>query len=168
MRRRAARRRSGTAGRPGQALVRLAAERRVGRAKVLAGADVVCATLSAGGPAGGGDHVAAAAAFGRRSAEPPMPPFLLPPPRPSPRRLGSSSAFLAAPAAIRFCVLVDEAAQATEPSCLVPLKFGAEKLILVGDPRQLPGKSPCFILGPLPPARVFCARLARQGTGNKI
>ena len=25
-----------------------------------------------------------------------------------------------------------------EPSCLIPLRFGAERLLLVGDPRQLP------------------------------
>ena len=37
-------------------------------------------------------------------------------------------------------VLVDEAAQATEPACLVPVAAAkhATQLILVGDPRQLP------------------------------
>lgn len=35
-------------------------------------------------------------------------------------------------------VVVDEAAQCIEPELLVPLQFGATKLILIGDPRQLP------------------------------
>jgi senataxin len=35
-------------------------------------------------------------------------------------------------------VLIDEAGQAIEPSCLIPLRFGCERLIMVGDPRQLP------------------------------
>ena len=35
-------------------------------------------------------------------------------------------------------VILDEAAQATEPSSLIPLKYGCRKLVLVGDPRQLP------------------------------
>jgi senataxin len=35
-------------------------------------------------------------------------------------------------------VIVDESAQATEPSTLIPLRFGCRKLVLVGDPRQLP------------------------------
>uniref|UniRef100_A0A7S3JZD4 RNA helicase n=1 Tax=Aureoumbra lagunensis TaxID=44058 RepID=A0A7S3JZD4_9STRA len=37
-------------------------------------------------------------------------------------------------------VLIDEAAQATEPQCLVPLAtaLGATQLILIGDPNQLP------------------------------
>ncbi len=35
-------------------------------------------------------------------------------------------------------VIIDEAAQSTEPSCLVPLILGAERCLLVGDPQQLP------------------------------
>lgn len=35
-------------------------------------------------------------------------------------------------------VIIDEAAQSTEPSCLVPLMLGAERCLLVGDPQQLP------------------------------
>ena len=40
---------------------------------------------------------------------------------------------------IRFdAAIVDEAAQTTEPSTLIPIRYGCRKLILVGDPRQLP------------------------------
>ncbi|EPS61531.1 hypothetical protein M569_13264, partial [Genlisea aurea] len=35
-------------------------------------------------------------------------------------------------------VVIDEAAQAVEPSILVPLAHGCKQLFLVGDPRQLP------------------------------
>eukprot|EP00833_Pecoramyces_ruminatium_P010443 jgi/Orpsp1_1/1184475/evm.model.c7180000089668.1 len=35
-------------------------------------------------------------------------------------------------------VIVDEAAQAVELSSLIPIKYGATKVILVGDPNQLP------------------------------
>ena len=35
-------------------------------------------------------------------------------------------------------VLVDEAAQAVEMSTLIPLKYACRRLILVGDPNQLP------------------------------
>lgn len=34
-------------------------------------------------------------------------------------------------------VIIDEAAQSVELSALIPLKFGCEKCILVGDPKQL-------------------------------
>ncbi len=34
--------------------------------------------------------------------------------------------------------MVDEATQATEPDSLAPLVLGCEKLVLVGDPNQLP------------------------------
>ena len=34
--------------------------------------------------------------------------------------------------------IVDEAAQATEPATLIPLRYGCRTLVLVGDPRQLP------------------------------
>jgi senataxin len=34
--------------------------------------------------------------------------------------------------------IIDEAAQTTEPSCLIPLRLGCRRLVLVGDPRQLP------------------------------
>lgn len=35
-------------------------------------------------------------------------------------------------------VVIDEAAQAVELSTLIPLKYGAKRCILVGDPSQLP------------------------------
>lgn len=35
-------------------------------------------------------------------------------------------------------VICDEAAQSTEPSVLIPLRYGCRQLVLVGDPRQLP------------------------------
>ncbi len=35
-------------------------------------------------------------------------------------------------------LIVDEAAQALEPETLIPLKFAPDKLILIGDPKQLP------------------------------
>ena len=41
-------------------------------------------------------------------------------------------------AAVFDTVLVDEAAQATEPALLQALRFGARSVALVGDPRQLP------------------------------
>ncbi len=48
-------------------------------------------------------------------------------------------------------VIVDEAAQCTEMSTLIPLRFGCRRLILVGDPQQLPpyccdGKLICLIV----------------------
>ncbi|XP_025097684.1 uncharacterized protein LOC112565987 [Pomacea canaliculata] len=36
------------------------------------------------------------------------------------------------------CAIIDEATQATELDCLIPLQYGITKLILVGDPHQLP------------------------------
>jgi senataxin len=35
-------------------------------------------------------------------------------------------------------VIIDEAAQCVELSCLIPLKYGCSKCVLVGDPKQLP------------------------------
>ncbi|CAD8064008.1 unnamed protein product [Paramecium sonneborni] len=35
-------------------------------------------------------------------------------------------------------LIVDEAAQCTEPSNIIPLRLGIEKMILIGDPKQLP------------------------------
>lgn len=35
-------------------------------------------------------------------------------------------------------VIVDEAAQAVELSCLIPLKYGCKRCIMIGDPQQLP------------------------------
>lgn len=35
-------------------------------------------------------------------------------------------------------VVIDEAAQAVEPSTLIPLRYGATQVVLVGDPQQLP------------------------------
>lgn len=35
-------------------------------------------------------------------------------------------------------VIIDEAAQTIEASCLIPLKYGCRRCIMVGDPNQLP------------------------------
>jgi superfamily I DNA and/or RNA helicase len=37
-----------------------------------------------------------------------------------------------------FCLIIDEASQATEPSVLVPFQSMTKKMILVGDHMQLP------------------------------
>ncbi|CAF1426611.1 unnamed protein product [Adineta steineri] len=39
-------------------------------------------------------------------------------------------------------VIIDEACQSLEPDCLLPLYFGCAKIVLVGDPQQLP---PCVL-----------------------
>ena len=36
------------------------------------------------------------------------------------------------------CIIIDEATQAIELDTLIPLQYGTTKLILVGDPEQLP------------------------------
>ncbi len=51
--------------------------------------------------------------------------------------------------------IIDEAAQTTEPSTLIPLKFGCRRLVLVGDPRQLP-------------ATVLSRRADRAGLGQSL
>eukprot|EP01025_Chloroclados_australasicus_P044132 TRINITY_DN4759_c0_g1_i10.p1 TRINITY_DN4759_c0_g1~~TRINITY_DN4759_c0_g1_i10.p1 ORF type:complete len:789 (+),score=106.44 TRINITY_DN4759_c0_g1_i10:122-2488(+) len=52
-------------------------------------------------------------------------------------------------------VIIDEAAQAVEPSILVPLVLGCKKVILVGDPVQLP-------------ATVISARAAQYGYDQSL
>lgn len=69
-----------------------------------------------------------------------------------PDALGGNSAIAAADVVLATCVgsggdslsklifemvLIDETAQSTEPSCLVPLTHGCRQLVLVGDHRQL-------------------------------
>lgn len=51
--------------------------------------------------------------------------------------------------------IIDEAAQTTEPSCLIPLRLGCRRLVLVGDPRQLP-------------ATVLCKAAAQAGLGRSL
>lgn len=51
--------------------------------------------------------------------------------------------------------IIDEAAQTTEPSCLIPLRLGCRRLVLVGDPRQLP-------------ATVLCKSAAVAGLGRSL
>lgn len=41
-------------------------------------------------------------------------------------------------------VILDECSQMIEPLSLLPLKFGCEKLIILGDPCQLPPTIPFF------------------------
>jgi len=52
-------------------------------------------------------------------------------------------------------VLIDEAAQATEPAALQALRFGARSCVLVGDPRQLP-------------ATVLSGKAARAGLSRSL
>ena len=37
-----------------------------------------------------------------------------------------------------ICCIIDEASQCTEPESLTPLVYGINKLVIVGDPEQLP------------------------------
>jgi hypothetical protein len=59
--------------------------------------------------------------------------------------------------------IIDEAAQAVEPSTLIPLRYGAREVVLVGDPLQLPAtilSRECQRAGY---DRSLFARLARGG-----
>jgi hypothetical protein len=59
--------------------------------------------------------------------------------------------------------IIDEAAQAVEPSTLIPLRYGAREVVLVGDPLQLPAtilSRKCQRAGY---DRSLFARLARGG-----
>lgn len=51
--------------------------------------------------------------------------------------------------------LIDEATQATEPECLIPIVLGAKQLVLVGDHCQL---------GPV----VMCKKAAKAGLGQSL
>ena len=51
--------------------------------------------------------------------------------------------------------LIDEATQAPEPECLIPIVLGAKQLVLVGDHQQL---------GPV----VMCKKAARAGLGVSL
>ena len=47
-------------------------------------------------------------------------------------------------------VIIDEACQSIELSVLIPLQYNAKKVVLVGDPKQLP-------------ATIFSQRASRRG-----
>ena len=53
------------------------------------------------------------------------------------------------------CVIVDEAGQCCEPDALIPLQYKSSKLVLVGDPAQLP-------------ATVFSQKAARYNYGQSL
>ncbi|XP_064607626.1 probable helicase senataxin [Liolophura sinensis] len=79
------------------------------RTRLLLGADVICSTLSGiGSPL-------LVDTFTNRAADP---------------RRAQTNHFT--------CVIVDEATQCSELDCLIPLQFGITKMVLVGDPEQLP------------------------------
>jgi regulator of nonsense transcripts 1 len=52
-------------------------------------------------------------------------------------------------------VLIDEATQATEPECLIPIMNGAKQVILVGDHCQL---------GPV----IMCKAAAKAGLAQSL
>lgn len=59
-------------------------------------------------------------------------------------------------ATIKFsCVLIDEATQATEPECLIPLVLGCKQVVLVGDHQQL---------GPV----IMNKKAAKAGLGQSL
>mmetsp|Transcript_54478 Transcript_54478/g.143916 ORF Transcript_54478/g.143916 Transcript_54478/m.143916 type:complete len:738 (+) Transcript_54478:342-2555(+) len=103
------------------------------RVRVMAGAKVVCATLSGAGSAtfrgdGGSAPMASNAAMGAGGGD-----------------AGGSLQALGAGVGWFDVLVVDEAAQAVEPSALVPLPLacgvgggGKLRCVLVGDPQQLP------------------------------
>ncbi|XP_057315137.1 uncharacterized protein LOC130656324 [Hydractinia symbiolongicarpus] len=53
------------------------------------------------------------------------------------------------------CVIIDEAGQCSEPDALIPLQYGPSKLVLVGDPAQLP-------------ATVLSQRASRYNFGQSL
>lgn len=61
------------------------------------------------------------------------------------------------------CILVDEACQSVEPTALIPLAFNCPKLILIGDPKQLPATTLCRHAESTGYNRSLFERLAESG-----
>lgn len=61
-------------------------------------------------------------------------------------------------------VVVDEAAQATEPSAVLPLRFRAELMVLVGDDQQLPATVVSRLAASLGYRRSLLQRLREAGS----
>eukprot|EP00510_Aplanochytrium_minuta_P000586 CAMPEP_0184015878 /NCGR_PEP_ID=MMETSP0954-20121128/6602_1 /TAXON_ID=627963 /ORGANISM="Aplanochytrium sp, Strain PBS07" /LENGTH=355 /DNA_ID=CAMNT_0026296805 /DNA_START=51 /DNA_END=1118 /DNA_ORIENTATION=- len=60
-------------------------------------------------------------------------------------------------------VVIDEAAQSVEPSCLIPLQYGCEHCILIGDPMQLPATVLSFDAQRSKYSQSLFDRLAKNG-----
>lgn len=65
-------------------------------------------------------------------------------------------------------VVVDEAAQAVEPSTLIPLRYGCVQAVLVGDPAQLPPTVMCRAAARRGYDRSLFARLADGGYSTHL
>ena len=60
-------------------------------------------------------------------------------------------------------VVIDEASQGVEPSTLVPLQLGCKRLVLVGDPRQLPATVFSYVASQFNYERSLFQRLEADG-----
>lgn len=80
---------------------------------------------------------------------------------------GSGSPLLSNVAHGFHTVIVDEAGQAVEPDSLVPLQYSCRKLILVGDPKQLPPTGPVFTSRQLYSCTHSCVLVISQAADAK-
>lgn len=60
-------------------------------------------------------------------------------------------------------IIIDEAAQAVEPSCILPLRYHCGLLVLVGDPQQLPATIMSRLAARLGYSSSLMERLQRAG-----
>lgn len=65
-------------------------------------------------------------------------------------------------------VVIDEAAQAVEPSTLIPMRYGCVQAVLVGDPAQLPPTVLCRAAAKRGYDRSLFARLADSGVPSHL
>lgn len=65
-------------------------------------------------------------------------------------------------------VVIDEGAQATEPSCLIPMALGATRCLLVGDPQQLPATVLSSGAAGLAYGQSLLERVCRAGQGVQL
>ncbi|CAD8048209.1 unnamed protein product [Paramecium primaurelia] len=78
--------------------------------------------------------------------------------------LSSSGSNVLAQSELKFdTVIIDEAAQAVEISTLIPLQYGCRRLILIGDPNQLPATIFSSICGKYKYDQSLFERLQKQG-----
>ena len=109
-------------------------QRLVIRRDLLLTADVIVSTLATAGGRVLLDHVLNAGSTWVDSA---VPASVAPISTPA-SDTGTSSATPWSGQVLFETVIIDEAGQCTEPSALIPLRYGCKALVLIGDPRQLP------------------------------